>query len=125
MFGKVEILHMAQTLARYSGIRQGLIAQNVAQADTPGYRARDLPPFADLLGEGAAALRATRREHIASSAAVAVEAAASGGAAEPNGNSVSLEQEMFRAAEVRQQHDMALAIYRSTADILRKSLGRG
>jgi flagellar basal-body rod protein FlgB len=43
----------------------------------------------------------------------------------PNGNSVSLESEMVKAAEVRQQHDMALSIYRSTSDILKLALGRG
>ena len=46
------------------------------------------------------------------------------GAASPDGNTVSLKQEMVKAVEVRQQHDMALAIYRSTAAILRGSLGR-
>ena len=42
----------------------------------------------------------------------------------PNGNSVSIEQEMVKAASARQDHEMALAIYRTTSDILRASLGR-
>jgi flagellar basal-body rod protein FlgB len=42
----------------------------------------------------------------------------------PNGNTVSLETEMVRAVEVKQQHDMALAVYRTVSDIVRTSLGR-
>ena len=48
-----------------------------------------------------------------------------GGTAAPNGNSVSLEAEMVKAVEVRQQHEMALAIYRSSSNVVRASLGRG
>ena len=42
----------------------------------------------------------------------------------PNGNSVSLEAEMVKSVEARQNHDMALAIYRATSDVIRASLGR-
>jgi flagellar basal-body rod protein FlgB len=42
----------------------------------------------------------------------------------PNGNSVSLEREMMRAAETRQSHDMALAVYGTARGILRAALGR-
>jgi flagellar basal-body rod protein FlgB len=47
-----------------------------------------------------------------------------GGAEAPNGNSVSLEKEMVKSAEARQEHEMALAIYRATSDVIRASLGR-
>jgi flagellar basal-body rod protein FlgB len=44
------------------------------------------------------------------------------GAASPNGNNVSLEQEMFAAAEANGDHDRALAVYRSAMTILRTSV---
>jgi flagellar basal-body rod protein FlgB len=43
----------------------------------------------------------------------------------PNGNTVSLETELVRSASAKRQHDVSLAIYRSSLDILRASLGRG
>jgi flagellar basal-body rod protein FlgB len=43
----------------------------------------------------------------------------------PNGNTVSLEAEMVRMAEIRQAHDMALAVQRSVSGITRAALGRG
>jgi flagellar basal-body rod protein FlgB len=46
------------------------------------------------------------------------------GTMSPGGNSVSLENEMVAAAQVRMDHDTALAVYRTSLDILRASLGR-
>jgi flagellar basal-body rod protein FlgB len=124
MFESLQITKMARALAAHQGQRMALVAGNLANADTPGYRAQDLPPFdpAPFAGEG---LRATRPGHLAAPGAPPpprpFEVAA---AAEPNGNTVAVEGEMLRAAEVRQTHEMALAVYRATADVLRASLGR-
>ena len=43
----------------------------------------------------------------------------------PNGNSVSLEAEMMRSTKVRHDHDLALAVYKTSLDILRAASGRG
>ena len=48
--------------------------------------------------------------------------AACAGAETPNGNSVSLEDQMMRAAEVRQEHEMALGVYSKALDILRTTV---
>ena len=53
MFEKLEITRMAQALSAHAGARLGLVAQNVANADTPGYKARDLPDFAEVWRGGA------------------------------------------------------------------------
>lgn len=126
MFEKLELVRMAQALSAHAGARQGEIARNIANADTPGFKARDVVDFAETYAAGDSPLRATRPGHLASSGSLwsEVEARPLHGAASPDGNTVSLEQEMVEAVEVRQQHDMALAIYRSTAAILRGSLGR-
>jgi flagellar basal-body rod protein FlgB len=127
MFEKLEITRMAQALAAHAGARQGAVAQNIAQADTPGYRAIDLPDFAAAYRDaaGGIAMRATRAGHISQTTGNPdLVARTLRGAASPDGNTVSLEREMVKAVEVRQDHDMALTIYRSVSDILRTSLGR-
>lgn len=126
MFGKLEIVSMAQALAAHAGARQGLVARNIANADTPGYRAQDLPDFADSLNRPGA-LRATRPGHLGAgpAATVTAQAQTARNSGAPDGNGVSVETEMVRAAEVRQQHDLALSVYRSASGIIRTSLGRG
>ena len=124
MFEKLEITRMAQSMAAYAGARMGVIARNVANADTPGYKAQDLAPFAEVY-QGKAEMRTTRAGHFSatSSGATPVTVPGTGGAS-PNGNTVSLEGEMVNAVETRQTQEMALAIYRSTSDVIRASLGR-
>lgn len=124
MFEKLNVTRMAQALAAYAGTRQGVLSQNIAQADTPGYRAADMPSFAEAYRQDAA-LRTTRSGHILNSGTDTDPILRrDAGSAAPNGNTVSLEAEMVKAAEVKSQHDMALAIYRSVGDIVRSSLGR-
>jgi flagellar basal-body rod protein FlgB len=124
MFEKLDITRMAQSLAAHSGARMGVIARNVAHADTPGYKAQDLPPFAEVFSE-TGDMRATRPGHIAASSdSAAMVAQRAPGREAPNGNSVSLEGEMVKSVEARQSHEMALAVYRATSDVIRASLGR-
>jgi flagellar basal-body rod protein FlgB len=44
--------------------------------------------------------------------------------ASPNGNSVSLEQEMLNSVEIQREHNRALAIYKHSLDVLRVTIGR-
>ena len=128
MFEKLEITRMAQALASHAGARMGVIARNIANADTPGFKAQDMPDFAKAYAAQSQGedMRVTRARHFGAGEIVAESIAQDRrGAAAPNGNSVSLEGEMVMAVEARQQHDMALAIYRSSSDIIRISLGRG
>lgn len=124
MFEKLELTRMAQSMAAHAGVRLGVIAQNVANADTPGYRTQDIPDFASVYDAQGLEMRATRPGHLGGAVAMADLAPyATGGSESPNGNSVSLEQEMVKSVETRQEHEMALAIYRATSDVIRASLG--
>ena len=128
MLKSIEILQMAQALAAHASARQGLAAANTANADTPGFHARDLPEFAEVYRNGAGggmALRQTREGHLSAPASGSARAIIAPGVEKPNGNTVSLEGEMMRAAAIRGEHDKALAVYKSTLSMIRSSLGRG
>ncbi len=129
MLEKLEIFRMAQGLATYAAARQSAIARNVANADTPGYRAQDLAPFSQIYDSRAmTGMRSIRASHLLEGEGVNARLrsgdATRPGAISPNGNNVSLETEMMMAAEVRRDHGLALSVYRSSLSILRSSLGR-
>lgn len=126
MFDKLEILNMAQGMATHAAARQSVLARNIANADTPDYRARDLPSFKQTYEQGQPFTgRATRDGHIADgSNAAALHAHEVEELRDPNGNSVSLETEMMKAVETKRQHDLALTIYKTSLGILRSSIGR-
>lgn len=111
MFEKLEVTRMAQALAAHSGARLAVVARNIAHADTPGFRDRDLAPFAKVYA-GQDQERAAR-------------AVVQRSPADPNGNSVGLDAQMVRMAEIRQGHEMSIAIQRGTSAMLRAALGRG
>jgi len=129
MYDRLEIFNMAQGLATHASARQSKIATNVANADTPGFRAQDIAPFEDSyrVKGGGGHMRSTRAEHHLTEDAGPYSAHAIDrpGPSSPNGNTVSLETEMVNAVEVKQSHELALTIYQTSLGILRTSLGRG
>lgn len=123
MFAKLDIFNTAQSMAVHAGKRQALIAQNIANADTPGYKPLDIKPFSDVMMQANRAGSTGMRDLSGSvSGLQAFESKAAGES--PNGNGVSIEQEMVKAADTRRQHDQALAIYKSALTIMRSTLGR-
>ncbi len=130
MFEKMNILTKAVGLAQHAAARQSVIAQNVANADTPGYRAKDIVSFAEAFREGdGAMMRATRARHLVGGASPGQTEADPhivyrAGAMSPNGNSVALEAEMMAAAEAKRDHDLALTVYKTSLGIMRTALGR-
>lgn len=131
MLGKIEIFNMAQGLAEHAAARQTIVARNVANADTPGYRQKDLAGFSEVYASsnGTEPLqpRVSREGHLnfADSHAKYRSETVQDAIVSPNGNSVSIENEVLKAAEIRQQHDLALSVYRSGLSVVRASLGRG
>ncbi|SIO31959.1 FlgB family protein [Vannielia litorea] len=127
MFDQLEILSMARGLAAHSAARQSVVAQNLAQADTAGYKARDIASFGESYrAQPGLALRTTRSAHMADTAPPpalrpVIERGVDG---DPNGNTVSIESQMVKSAEIQTRHEMALSVYRTTLGILRTTLGR-
>ncbi|WP_294620117.1 FlgB family protein [uncultured Roseovarius sp.] len=123
MFENLDIFRMSSAMAHHAGARQALIAQNMANADTPGYAARDLEPFKAYLetDKGDFRPRATRAAHLhgASADQPYEPTVRQEGETDPNSNSVSIETEMVKAVEVKRQHNRALAIYKHSLTVLR------
>ncbi|NBB98054.1 MAG: flagellar basal body rod protein FlgB, partial [Alphaproteobacteria bacterium] len=103
MLDTPAIMRLSQAMARHAAQRQVVISQNVANADTPGYRARDVASFGSYLQQSGA-MDSVRSGHLQDMPPARLSETADTTA--PNGNSVSLEREMMRAAETRQSHDM-------------------
>jgi flagellar basal-body rod protein FlgB len=116
--------------------RQTILAQNVAHADTPGYRPRDLDAgsFHALVarrasGPGPVALARTDPGHQAGSPAVRlsldgrIERALQD--LKPDGNAVVLEEQMARMAETNINYQLSSNIYRKYVQMIRTALGGG
>ncbi|MFQ6546813.1 FlgB family protein [Aestuariibius sp. 2305UL40-4] len=121
------MFRIAFDAARHAGQRQAVVARNVANADTPGYRSQDIEPFSLSATKDSFAPKSTRQGHLSATEPArlwSVSNVAEPGSMSPNGNDVSLETEMLRAIDADRQHNRALAVYRHAMTVLRTSLGR-
>jgi flagellar basal-body rod protein FlgB len=111
----IYLFDLAFQRAEWLSVRQTTVAENIANANTPNFRARDVEPFAATLDKAALAMNSTRSGHIAlASAPVRADAGGtrSFGISE-SGNDVSLEKELIRAGEVSRDYALNVSIVKS------------
>lgn len=124
MFQNLEMFKTAMSMARHAGLKQAVTSRNIANADTPKYRAQTIRDFSELIpsrGNGFV-MKATHADHFGQSNQVATSHLAKRTNSEPNGNSVVLENEILQSVDAKRQHDRALAVYRASLGILRSAL---
>lgn len=127
MFERIETLRMAESLISHGARRQRLIATNVANADTPKYRSQDLKDFSSSYDSApATGLRMTDARHVSGAGwgMGAGRVYRTDSEVSPNGNNVSIEDEMFRMTSARREFDLALTVTKSSLGLIRTSLGR-
>jgi flagellar basal-body rod protein FlgB len=131
----IPILSMLRTRLQWSQQRQAVLAANVANADTPSYRPRDLAPLTFTAPTQMTA------PPLTSVSLVRTEGSHLGGTAEgdtpfesrsqsnyevrPTGNSVNLEQEMMKVAANQMDYQAVTALYIRSLGMLKTALGKG
>ena len=114
--GPLYLFELASSQARYLELRQSTIATNVANANTPGFKARDVEPFNKVLDATPVRLATTSPSHMQLSAAetdTRKTAKTDSGEVVHSGNAVSLEQEMIKGSDVSRDYSMNSAVVRS------------
>lgn len=136
----IPLLAMLRGRMTYFTERQRLVAENVANASTPGYRPRDLAPFrfratgaSAAQGGGSvrdpeapAVMAVTHPAHLRPSGSDDV-AASRGFRTERSpdavttldGNQVSLEDQMMRMADSRMNYEAAIGFYQKSISMIR------
>ncbi len=116
---------------RWHQTRQGLLAENVANAETPGYRGRDLSQydFADRVGAFSSAgvtTTATQPMHFSVSGSDGAFGAQRMANFEitPEGNGITLEDEMMKVTNNLMDYQAATSLYQKSVKILKTALGR-
>jgi flagellar basal-body rod protein FlgB len=104
MVEPVYLFDLVERQRSYLTARQAVVAQNVANANSPGYRAVDLAPFTEVLEQRGLQMTETNNLHVQSAAfdpRAASPKERTAWETTVSGNSVSLEQEMMKAGEIR------------------------
>jgi flagellar basal-body rod protein FlgB len=121
---QIPLFAMLRGRLGYLSDKQRLVAQNVANSDTPGYRPRDLKPFSfDVKLQAQTGPVATQPGHIQlkNSRASQQYMEISGRDSETtlNGNAVVLEDQMLSLADARMNYDAAITFYQKSLGLLK------
>jgi len=120
-------ISLAESRVTWLDTRQRLLSQNVANADTPGFRSSDAVPFRQVLDRrrASAAMVTTDPAHLtpARAKSLAIEDRRVSERT-PNGNAVSLDEQAIRIAETDQAHALAMGLHRKYVGLFRTALGR-
>jgi flagellar basal-body rod protein FlgB len=126
----LPIFSMLRTRMNWHQERQRLLAENVANADTPSYRARDLAPldFGKQVEQasGQLQLALTSPAHLSGSGATASFPAERSAKYDvrPGGNAVNLEDEMMKVAANQMDHQAAISLYSRSMGLLKTAIGK-
>jgi len=123
--GPIHLFEFASRQAEWLASRQVVIAGNVAHADTPNYKAKDVVPFGRVMDRTQLAMGATHSNHLQGGASAAPEVEVKRDRAwevSHSGNSVRLEQELIKTGEVNRGMSLNTSIVQTFHRMLLTSL---
>ena len=132
---KIPLFDMMARRLAWLGARQQVLAGNIANADTPGYKPRDLKPLdfksmAQGHMAGPLAPVMTSPMHLAgfapdgSAGDAKSEKAKNPVEVTYSGNAVTLEQELMKANQTATDYELTTNLYRKNIQMIKDALGR-
>ncbi|MBH68675.1 MAG: flagellar basal-body rod protein FlgB [Rhodospirillaceae bacterium] len=129
--GKLDLFRMASGKMGWLNERQTVLAQNIANADTPGYHARDLKPqdFSRMLSANKPInVSKTSAGHIEGTIArndfrITKERNRDVYEVNPNKNAVVMEEQLMKVSESNMNYKLASNIYKKNLSMFKLALG--
>lgn len=115
---EIQLFRIASQQAHWLSERQTVVASNIANASSPGYKAKDLVPFSVVMGSLQSGLRVTNARHMnltGSSEATGntVVVLDPSGKTSHSGNTVSIERELVKGSQVASAYSLNTNIVKS------------
>jgi flagellar basal-body rod protein FlgB len=133
MLGDLPVFTVLKARMEYHQARQKVLAENVANADTPGYKAKDLKEFEAKLdtvsAAGALTPMVTNASHLTGRPIEGGFGPKAAGAVKsfetrPSRNAVNLEDEMMKVARNQADYQAATTLYSKSLAFLKIAIGK-
>ncbi|MFN3523239.1 MAG: flagellar basal body rod protein FlgB [Phenylobacterium sp.] len=125
----IPLFSMLRNRLGYLGDRQRVIAENIANSDTPLYTPKDLKPFSFQASVEAVQMSAASAPARTQAGHMAGTVSKTNSGFRPmrkkdsettlDGNSVVLEEETIKMADARMNYDAAISFYQKSLGLLR------
>lgn len=130
--GDLSVFAALKSKMNWHQQRQGLLAENVANAETPGYQGRDLKAFdfaeqVSTFSMAKTTTAATQPGHFSvGNRGVGAFAIRDNNSFEltPEGNGVTLEDEMMKVTANQLEYRAATTLYKRSLQLIRTAIGR-
>jgi flagellar basal-body rod protein FlgB len=123
---RIGLFDLAERRLAWADQRRAVLAQNIANANTPGFKPHDLKSFAAALGGAVAVAQVrTHPNHLGTAGSPALgEVVDRTHTQSPDGNAVALDEQLMKVADTDTAHALVITIYRKYLGMFSMALGR-
>lgn len=122
-FSNIKLLSGLGERLQMLSARSSVIAENIANADTPGYRAKTIQENRfESLAQNASQMRKSRPEHIGTATTSFQVTRDKSATTSTDENSVSIETETMKLSQTRMEYGLASTVYRKSLDMIRLAI---
>ena len=124
----IQLFALASRQAEWLSVRQTLVSGNIANANTPGFKAKDVSAFNAVLDNTTMPMAATNPLHFtdAPTDRFAVQTEVNKGSAEQlSGNSVELSSELMKQGTIKRDYDLNTAVVKAFHKMMLMTVRKG
>lgn len=124
----IQLFELASRQAEWLSTRQTLISGNIANVNTPGFRAKDTTAFDIVLQNTQLPMKSTNPLHFTdgpTDAYVVESEVNEGSASQLSGNSVDLSDELMKQGSIKRDYDLNAAIVKAFNKMILMSVRKG
>lgn len=124
---KIGLFDVAEKRLVWTAQRQSVLAANIANANTPGFQARDVDSFASLLaGTGPVEPTRTQAAHMAGTVPSGLASLTKDPpkARALDGNTVMLDQQLTKVADTETTQSLVTTVWKKYMSMFSMALGR-
>lgn len=126
----IQLFDLASRQAEWLSIRQEVVAGNIANANTPQFRAKDVTPFDSELQSLSMAMTQTHAGHMAANVIGGGEYEIDEAnlnneiGIQESGNTVAVADEVSKMGEIKRQHDLNTQLVRAFHNMMLTAVGK-
>ena len=124
----IQLFELASRQAEWLQIRQSVVSGNIANANTPAYKAQDVAPFDQVLDNTRIPMAVTNPMHFTDAPGdtyVVNSGVDKGAASQLSGNSVDLADELMKEGMVKKDYDLNAGIVKAFNKMMLMTVRKG
>jgi flagellar basal-body rod protein FlgB len=124
----IQLFELASRQAEWLSVRQSVVSGNIANANTPAFKAQDVAPFSEVLQNTRLPMTATNPMHFTDSPGetyVVASGKDKGAASQLSGNSVDLADELMKEGMVKRDYDLNTGLVKAFNKMILMTVRKG